>query len=478
MSSSEAPMLSPPEPPAFPLAPTPAPPWRVATPLAIALAGILVLTLVAHVERPWHEMQPWNRALVALDRTSAGEDPAFPVKPIWVRIASRKEAAPGDAALSALEEWWGQEGLDIELTQAEHIIAIDMPREEFAPLIASGRLPESGVPEVLAGDLARDAPFSLDGTPFKIVGHLHQSVSGLSFAYVLPYDPGISRFFTEDAGATSGWIDPEGLDHLEALFPGEKDQETRGETPKILGGITRTKPAYAWITLAGLLAVAFGGALAYMRCFARLASPPTLIFGPVLEETVRRPRLLAGLHIILYGIFFAAMALGITQPLLNYRMANLVGAVFTEGGLSYIGDAYASGNVLRATLATFYNNYVVQTLGLTFAISIAPLALGVLKTALSFAVVGFAMAPLWAGTAANYLFHSVTMALELEAYILASFVVLVWAFRLFRTDGEPFGARFVRSVQIFVGGAILAGVMLAIAALYEATTLILIVGYA
>lgn len=474
MNSSEPPLLSPPAPPPLPATP----PWRIATPLTIALAGILVLALAAHVERRWHEPQPWNRALVAIDRKSAGENTAFPVKSIWVRTASRKEAAPGDAALSTLEYWWRQEGLDIELTQAEHVIAIDMPRDDFAPLIASGRLPEPGVPEVLAGDLARDAPFSLEGTPFKIVGRLQQSVSGLSFAYVLPYDPGISRFFTEDAGATSGWIDPGGLDHLETLFPDEDDAETTREAPKILGGITRTKTAYAWITLAGLLMVAFGGAMAYIRCFARLASPPTLVFGPVLQETVRRPRLLAGLHVVLYGIFFSAMALGITQPLLNYRVANLVGAVFTEGGLSYIGDAYASGSVLRATLATFYNNYVVQTLGLTFALSIAPLALGVLKTALSFALVGFAMAPLWAGTAANYLFHSVTMVLELEAYIFASFVVLVWAIRLIRTDGEPFGPRFLRSVQIFAGGAILAGVMLAIAALYEATTLILIVGYA
>jgi hypothetical protein len=348
--------------------------------------------------------------------------------------------------------------------------------------LASGRFPHRGAPEVLAGDLAGDAPFILDGIPFTVVGRLHQGVSGFLYAYLLPDDPAHASLFADPEETTTGWLHPEGIRAFRSLVledPPESELEEEDAVGRLepMGGQIRTLPSVVWASFLGLLVIAFGGALLHGRLYARLSNPPTPLFGPLLQETVRRPALFWGLHFGLYGVFFSAMALGARMPLINYRMTEYISSLFIEGELEYIGSAYASGDILDAALATLFNNYVVQTLGLTFLISVPPLALGVLKNALSFGLVGFGMTPLWAGSSSGYVYHSLTMILELEAYILACFVVVVWAIRLFRAMSMYDATSEIRSsLHIFAGGVILTGAMLFFAALYEATTLILFGG--
>lgn len=465
-------------------------------PLMLILAGMAWLALVAYLEDRWLAAQPWANALLAPDYVLEGDD----VAPVWVRTATREDPAPGDLPVKALREMAEKEGLTIKFRDAEYVVAVELAPERLARMLASGRLPEPGKTEVLAGDLARETPFTLDGVRFDIVGRLDQAVSGFIFAYVLPYDERFEAHFCEAAGAKRGSLHQEGMLLLEEFFPetggteeadgalpGEDDASDQAgnnqsegadpadqEMPELLGGVMRTKTAYAWAVLLGLLLIAVGGARMYGRIFARLSTRPRPVLGPVLRETVQRSRLLFLLHCVLYGVFFGGMIAAIDAPLLCYRLAEYVGSVFTEGGLSYIGDAYASGHVLRAAWATYFNNYVVQTLGLTYAISIVPLALGVVKTGMSFLLVGFAMAPIWVGSASGYILHSITMILELEAYIFSAFVVVVWPIRLFGAVlSGPLWKDMWANVRIFLGGAVVAGIMLGIAALYEATTLIL-----
>jgi hypothetical protein len=223
-----------------------------------------------------------------------------------------------------------------------------------------------------------------------------------------------------------------------------------------------------------LVLVALGGVWTYLRAFRLLADQPTGIFAASLREMGARPKLFIGMHILMYGVFFAAMLAGSMLPLANFSITQYIGDMFSGGELSYIGDAYASGNILRAAFATFFNNYVVQTLGFTFAVSLIPLALGVFKTAASFALVGFGMAPIWAGTATGYSYHALTMVLEFEGYIVACFAVTAWALCWCRVPFKGITkAEAAQSVAMFLSGAALSGVLLAIAALYEATTLIL-----
>lgn len=447
---------------------------RLWGPIIWALSGMLWLSFTGLFEIHWIKQQPWSEALLVM----AGQDSGPSAPPegalrVWSRSVSRSHPVSGDAWLDSMQALVKEEGLDLPLNRPERIIAIQAPSEVIAPLLEQGRLPESGKAEVLAGDLARGDSFELDGISFRIVGRLKKGVSGFTFAYLLPYSPAWSAMFSNTAGGIPGWLHPEGLSQLEQLAPdsGEQEQE-------ILGGQSRTRVRYAVSALIGLFIVALGGAMGYSRLFASLSDPPTPVFGPLFKETVVRPRLFWGAHAVLYGVFFGCMVMGIFFPLLNYRMTEYMSSVFSEGGLSYIGDAYASENVLQAALATYHNNYVVQTLGFTFMISIFPLALGALKTVASFSLVGFAMSPIWVGTASGYVFHSITMVLELEAYILATFVVIAWPLRLWRgITNDGFAPNLWMGIRIFMGGVIFCGVMLAIAALYEAASLILMRQY-
>jgi hypothetical protein len=179
------------------------------------------------------------------------------------------------------------------------------------------------------------------------------------------------------------------------------------------------------------------------------------------------------LHLVLYGVFFLSMAAGLVWPGANAALKAWVGAVFSEGGLSYVGQAYASGNIVHAATATFYHNFVTATLVWNIGLSLVIPFIGLFKTAVSLGLVGFAMAPIWSNTFAGYTYHSVTMGIELEAYILATFSIVVYALHFFRgiVRGN-FLHEWGQGFQTALGSAVIAGVLLAVAALYEAVTLI------
>jgi hypothetical protein len=239
----------------------------------------------------------------------------------------------------------------------------------------------------------------------------------------------------------------------------------------VLGMQVMTAPPFAFGSLLALALCAVGGFLIVRRLFHSLGTRPRAL--TYFQEVVLRPRLFTGLHAGLYGLLFCSMLAGLANPLANYRMVRVLSTVFSEGDLSHVGQAYESGNILLAAWATFYNNFIVQTLLMTFGISVVPFAPGLLKTALSFALVGFVMAPVWAGAAGGLTYHSITMVLELEAYIVACFAVVVWPLRLvdgLRTDALHLHVR--RAAHVVGGAVLLSALMLAIAALYEAVTLI------
>lgn len=470
-----------PETQTFSITPVPPPPTAergLFLPLAIILAGMLWLSAVAVFELRWLESQPWTDALILPENHFDGDE----ARPVSVRRVHRppEETSP---QLNALEAWLSEVDLNLRLSDAERLVSAPVSDEELGMLLASGRIPRRGMPEVLAGDLASDTPFILDGVAFTVTGRLHQGTSAFLYAYLLPSDAAHDALFFDAGETLFGWLHPEGLRYLRAMatenrFDAVMDEEEPKERLQPMGGQVRTLPSMVWAAFYGLIVIAFGGALLHGRLYARLCQPPTKVFGPLLQETTRRKGLFWGIHLALYSVFFAAMATGARMPLLNYRMTEYISSLFLEGELEYIGSAYASGDILQAALATLYNNYVVQTLGLTFLLSVPPLALGVLKNALSFGLVGFGMTPLWAGSASGYVYHSITMVLELEAYILACFVVVVWAIRIFRAMSSPGAAtEFRTNLHIFTGGVILTGVMLFLAALYEAATLILFAGF-
>ncbi len=439
----------------------------------IVAVGVALLAAVGLYEDQWVKRQPWHNALLAFKLAP----PQGETYPVWSRVLSAERPAFAKAP-----KWIRQYLTDLQreasLDFSEQVLAIDVAPHILAPLLISGRLPEPGKREVLAGDLTTEKQFLLDGEAFSVVGQLNPSASGLVRSYLMLASPELKQdHFSAEQGAQVGWLDPNGLLHIEEFWMDSGKQPTE-LVPVLQGGQTRTQPVFAWATLAGLIIVAIGGALGFTRFFLSLATPPTPLLGGLMQEISRRKGLFFCMHVLLYGVFFGAMVLGLKQPTLNFHLSAYLSNVFTEGELGYIGAAYASKDIAQATLATFFNNYVVQTLGFTYALSLFPLAIGVFKTAASFGMVGFLMAPVWTGTATGYTLHSITMVLELEAYILASFTVTVWAIRCFLLFSKaPFWQSVKTNIHIFLGGVLASGALLAIAALYEAITLIAIVPY-
>lgn len=463
------------------------------------VACCAILLYIGSVERVWLDAAPWSYGMARADR----EPPPEGARPALIRKAPVDEAAasvyrnafilPEATAeeKATAEEYLKVLGVDL----AESILVFPASDDELAPLLESGRLPQRGAPELLRGDLAREDRITLDGVEFRVVGRIKPSVGGMAFAYYLPHSPEIVAAHFADARVTqNGWYIPDARElpeHPGNALEAFKEEEEQDEAAGISAddpyrdqpvAQVRTRTAYRYGSILALMLGAVGGYLLHAHGLRVLARQSWPVLGALFHEVAARPRLYLGLHVLLYGGFFTAMLAGGDAPLRNIAITNYVADEFTTGGLAYIGEAYAKGDILAATLATFRNNYVIQTVLLTFGISLfPPLALGLFKTLASFVLVGFVMVPLWAGAAGGYSYHSITMVLELEAYILACFVVVAWALRIFRTMGDLASGRsmaypFAQSLQLYWGGIVATGGMLLIAAAYEAVTLILIGG--
>jgi len=480
----------------------------------LVVAAVLALMVLSFIEARWLKAQPWSTAFRTVDyvvddpsaigtwsrelslEQSVGES-AFVgyiqrdlIRMNALEAAAQKDKAP-DPALP-VNPFDTSRMLDLSYLPRASLIMIDLPASSLEPLLESGRLPEAGKNEVLGGALTSSRDLEIDGQIFSVVGKLRPQVRGFVKTYVLPADDALrAAHFGESSGAKQGSVIPDGLGRVAVLVPELVDTSIE-QKPILDIGPVPTHPLIAWGIWLSLMLAAAGASLGFITLFRRLAQSRYPLLAVTMRETVLRPGLLWGLHIILFGAFFGAMFIGMRDPELNYLFTEYAAHTFTDGGLKYVGDAYQSGSIPRAAHATFHNNYVIQTLFLSAGTSLlVPLFLGVLKTMASFLVVGFAMAPLWTETASGMTYHVITLVLELPPYILASFGVSVWSLcvcRFFwspvrvwylgdKALGEPIiqeaALQLPRGLIVLVGCTLFSGLFLYIAAWYEATTLIL-----
>ncbi len=352
------------------------------------------------------------------------------------------------------------------LERTERLIVVYAPAEQLEPLLASGRMPRPGRPEVLAGAYASLNEVHADDAHLVVVGRLKRDVAGLATAYLMPADEDWGPLF--DRTATRGWLDPRGIEKL-GLPENEKRIDKKQE---LSGDPAAASAAVSGLSIIGLALAAAGGAGLHRALFARM--PRRGITAPARIAFGERPRLVRRMHTVMYGSFFFSMAAAIAWPQLNALAMEYVRQAFSEGSLSYVGDAYRSGNVLLAAAATWANNYLLQTVVLTVLASLAVPCLGILKTLASFVIAGVGMAPIWSGMPSRYSYHAITIILELEAYIYACAAVAVFWGQIVGAFRHGSLAPAKDALRILGSATALAGIMLAIAALYEATTLILL----
>lgn len=473
----------------------------------ILLMGFLLIAAAAVREALWLAGEPFpNLTVTGVERDAMeGAIPAL-VRVLPGSISEEEQAFAEQLVVLMSEGDTSADGIAGSLFDGPQILLASLDAETLDALCVDGRAPVPGAREALAGDLAAEESFELDGETWTVTGRIARSVSGTLYSYVIPETPELvasfaantdaeqlheARLYLDGTAVLEGW-----MAEAEAA-PVAAEGAEAGEIPPLesllMGGMARTKDSIAWMTLLSLVLIAVGGVPLYLRAGKRLLRDAPPMPGMLATEVRRWPRLFIILHVVLFGVFFLAMAEGIRNPLWNLRAMTAVSQIFTEGELNYIQTAYESGNILDAAWATFQNNYILQTFGMTFfplltlwatgagfslpvALLGTPLPLGVAKTTVSFFIVGFAMSPIWCGTAVGYSFHSVTMVLELEAYVIACFVVLVWPVRLLYGLMARDSRVMIDAGNFLAGGLLVTAGMLGIAALYEAATLILIGG--
>ena len=443
-------------------------PYKLVFGLLLLALGPLVILSVAVLEGFDRNSQTWGSAVFAPD----GHPPWPGVHTIHVRHVPlghfAMQKAMYDQARDATR-WEEIEAIGLDMT--ERVISIDMQSEEMEPLLESGRAPSPGEPELVAGVFARLNRFELDGTTFEVVGRLQPGIPGLHFAYLLPTDPVWNPIFAGSEEATTGWLDPDGAERISKM----EAPEAFLEQERVVGLQAPARTAYALVVILGLLFVAIGGALVHVALFQRWARMRAGVLSPMFAAIAQHRRLVLFMHVLLFGGFFLSMFTSMRYPVISIFLQEFIAHEFSEGGLAYVGAAYESGNILLATGATFLNNYLLQTVLLTICISFVVPMIGVLKTLASFVLAGFGMAPLWAGMSGMFVFHCITMTLELEGYIFACVAVCVFWIRLQEglRQRQPKDG-FLAGIKVVGSGTLLSGIMLALAGLYEATTLILL----
>lgn len=438
----------------------------------LGLAGIFVLCVAVGIMLAGGSV-PWSRSVVVISDSAPWEG----MERAWVRTLARESLPPPapfwtelEHALQATED--GRMIRDVlDAGAQERVIAIDAPLDGVA--LESGRVPERGANEVLAGDLARWDTITLDGTEFKVVGRLHRRTSVALFAYLLPYDPVHAPLFEDSSEAQRAWFDEEGLVHL-AGMPRNEALDELPDDAELLGGMTRAQVPVVLANFLGIALVVAGAAgitTWLFRALTRLRMP---VAGALFTAAAHWPRLFIAHHAVFFGMFLVVMMVGASFPRANMHLMNFIQGIFLEGHLQYVGDAYASGNIIRAAIATFFNNYVQQTLLYTLAASVIVPFLGLLKTTASFLITGFGMAPIWTSTIQLLPFHAITIGIELEAYIVACFAVTLWPVYIVLAIVRRRLALVGHGAAIMVSAAIVSGVLLALGALYEAASLILL----
>lgn len=438
------------------------------------VVGVLLLVLVAFFEQRSLRDAP-GRDIVYCEQGEPIWEDSVPIGvhqvpmsefPFVADLLEQARATGGSAQDKEVERLI----VGSRMEDTESIICVDLPVADLNALLEWGRLPEPGTTEVLAGVYARLKTFSLDEREFTVVGGLSRSARGLDFAYLIPRHDFVESTFFQHEDATQGWIDFSGRPKIEVL----ENPEELFEGLDVVVSPLQTRPAFVYMTMLGLAIVAFFGMLAHLSVFRILYSARCGPLRPAFRAILTHPRTVIAMHAIGYGTFFVMMFVALKYPVPQMWMNNMIQSEFESGKISYVMDAYKSGNVVLAAWATFWNNYVMQTVLLTVGISLVIPMIGILKTLLSLALVGFGMVPIQAGMSRLHTFHSITMTLELEAYLFACIcVAYFWGSFFVGAAKNDLWTHVKRGSRALLSGTLLAGIMLALAGLYEAVTLIL-----
>jgi hypothetical protein len=448
--------------------------------LAVLLAGFgLMLFSWWHYQRIANP-NPWTEVFMYVGTGQPDADVAdlpceavrvrsLPISDVW-RDMVRGLRATDPAMARGIESSLGGE-----------VVWLPRFRDAFKDAdLASGRMPRPGADEILAGfDAPHKDVLEAWGRRLTVVGVLHRSVALFAKGYVVPGDAAGKDLFEASGGEVSdGYIlrltareavQPQMRKRLVAAFPAAKF--------RVKTGTVRVAPGPYYLYLGGMALLLLGGSALFIRLYGWLAGviPFAWLRAP-LEAARAWPRLLAGLHGLVFGALIVAAALVYLVPPVQDFLLAVVGQAIASGRgpLGVAGKAYLGGSIPWAAAVTLAVNFFIGSVAYITLPSIVIPGIGILGTVFRGLMIGVLLAPSMLALSTTMLPHSLTVLVEMEAYVLAAFFAALIPIYIFRkAEGPTWWRRYGRALLLNVEANAVIFIMLAVVALYEATEVIL-----
>jgi hypothetical protein len=393
-------------------------------------------------------------------------------------------------------------GLEKQLRPKLIVLALDRAGIDSGSL-QSGRLAEAGRDEVIAGPRAPwNDQLKVGDRVLKVVGSLKPDAIVFRGSYLLPPSEAANSLLPEGDpsvhSATLVQTTPEQIQ--DGHFLQQLQQDLPPPKYTYLMPVERLELAAYCYYLAGLAAFLLGGSGALIGLFRGLAARarrsshtggdgdvnehdeskagnrrPSWWASPLLEME-QRPRLVWGVHLVYFGLVIFGCVLIYNMPDVQALLLSAVGEAFAapRGPIAAAGKAYLSGSIPRAAAVTFLVNFFLGSLLVLTLPSVILPGSGVFMAALRSMMWGLLLAPTIKPLAHAMLPHSGTLLLEGEGYILATLFGLLIPIHIVQSSlgGNPL-SRFGRVLWLNVKANLWVALVLAVAACYEATEVIL-----
>ncbi|MHC4106750.1 MAG: hypothetical protein ACYSTY_01560 [Planctomycetota bacterium] len=348
--------------------------------------------------------------------------------------------------------------------------------------LASGRMPVAGRGEVIAGHQALHSDqVRVKARELAVVGVLKRDVALFTNSYLVPPDESVEDLFASEEPSVRAA-------ELIRLEPGE--DRPREVQEALVAAYPRTQFAfdYPWVRvergpyylyLAGQALLLLGGSGVLIGVYALLSRRRIAWLRQPLAELAGRQRLLWAVHLAYFGLLVFWSVIVYELPALQVGLLGAVESQIADEGsvLGVAGKAYASGIIPLAAAATFVINFLIGSfLSITLPSFVVP-GVGALLAAFRAALWGLLLAPTTLALSPSMIPHSGTLLLEGEAYILAAFfAVLIPIFMCQRSRGGGVWRRYGGALVVNLKANLLVAIVLLVAACYEATEVILMMG--
>lgn len=435
---------------------------------------------------------PWSNGLIIVVREGAeGESPVGHALNTRLRLlpaSDRAEAilaalAPRSRAAAKKETEASKSAASLSASLQEQLrvkLIAFSPRQQGlnSQILTSGRFPESAGEAVVGSHIPDQESIVVGSNPLKIVGRLRPEVAVFADAVLVnPADnddlfPGNddsvhkATLIRVDGGA----LDRKTLEQVAEAFPSSR-------FGRIIPPGRLDRSAFSRY-LGGMAIFLLGGSGFLIGLFRSLAGRWTWGWiADALQELKHFGKLVWGVHLVYFAlVILTATAIYALPEVQTVLLTLVTGEIERKGGgpLSVAGTAYRSGIIPYAALVTFIVNFFIGALACITLPSMVIPGSGLLIAIVRSALWGFLLAPSTQPMAFAMIPHSITLLLEGEGYILSAVFAALIPVYLFRRGKGTLVQMYSQALMINLKGSLLVAIVLIVAALYEATEVILL----